>query len=99
MKGFLINFMFCAMVYLIWRGHVDRLPATQEQLLILSRDTPCVQDAFRKALNPDGDHHPEPLTIGDARKLAGNCRDKAALPENEKQVTLNEQRKALSDKE
>lgn len=44
MRSFLFNIMFCVMVYMIGQRYVDSQPATQEQLLILSRETPCVQD-------------------------------------------------------
>lgn len=85
------------MVYMIWKSYVDSQPATQEQLLILSRETPCVQEAFRQALKPDDGSRSEPLTLGEAKQMAKKCRDTEALSENEKQEILGEQLKALND--
>lgn len=59
---------------------VDRV-ATDQELVMISRETPCAAEAFRNVLTPSDDYHSKPVTISDAHKLASECAEK------EKEIT------------
>ncbi|MEK7981337.1 hypothetical protein N5I81_027715 [Klebsiella michiganensis] len=47
--------------------------ATDDELLIISRESPYAAEEFRNALAPSGDSISKPLTIRDAHNLASEC--------------------------
>lgn len=56
--------------------------ATEQQLLLIVRETPCAEEAFRDALTPnvgltsDPNDTPEPLTVNKAHELASKCKER-----------------------
>ncbi|MVT05888.1 hypothetical protein CD006_25300 [Enterobacter sp. 10-1] len=65
--------------------------ATDDELLMISRETPCAAEEFLNALTPSDRSNSKPLTIRDARNLASECTERdEEINLHEKQLkTLN----------
>lgn len=57
----------------------DMKPATPEQLQSIIHETPCAGEALRLAIQTNTGTSSEPLTFGDAKKMASECKDKEEI--------------------
>ena len=57
----------------------DMQPATPEQLQSIIHQTPCAGEALRLAIQTNTGTSSEPLTFGDAKKMASECKDKEEI--------------------
>ncbi|HFT6601518.1 TPA: hypothetical protein ACGRM4_005180 [Klebsiella oxytoca] len=68
----LVSSFITGSLYDLYIRKTDHI-ATDDELLIISRETPCAAEEFRNALAPSGDSISQPLTIRDAHNLASEC--------------------------
>ena len=54
-------------------------PATPEQLQSIIHQTPCAGEALRLAIQTNTVTSSEPLTFGDAKKMASECKYKEEI--------------------
>lgn len=57
----------------------DMQPATPEQLQSIIHETPCAGEALRLAIQTNTGTSSEPLTFGDAKKMASECKGKEEI--------------------
>ena len=57
----------------------DMQPATPEQLQSIIHQTPCAGEALRLAIQTNTGTSSEPLTFGDAKKMASECKYKEEI--------------------
>lgn len=62
---------------LFYNDYLGQQPATPEQLTEIAQKTPCAAEAFQKVLKSDSsDSKSEPLSLGKAKELASECRER-----------------------
>ncbi|HHS9757479.1 TPA: hypothetical protein ACTW93_003275 [Klebsiella pneumoniae] len=80
--GFLIVLLLIVLTgyfFVQYEDSHDMQPATPEQLQSIIHETPCAGEALRLAIQTNTGTSSEPLTFGDAKKMASECKDKEEI--------------------
>lgn len=78
---FLILLFFASAGYFFvqYEDFRDQQSATPEQLQSIIHETPCAGEALRLAIQTNTGTSSEPLTFGDAKKMASECKVKEEI--------------------
>ena len=80
--GFLIVLLLIVLAgyfFVQYEDSRDMQSATPEQLQSIIHETPCAGEALRLAIQTNTGTSSEPLTFGDAKKMASECKDKEEI--------------------
>ena len=80
--GFLIVLLLIVLTgyfFVQYEDSRDMQSATPEQLQSIIHETPSAGEALRLAIQTNTGTSSEPLTFGDAKKMASECKDKEEI--------------------
>ena len=77
--GFFFFLLQLDVFFVQYEDFRDMHPATPEQLQSIIHETPCAGEALRLAIQTNTGTSSEPLTFGDAKKMASECKDKEEI--------------------
>ncbi|WP_131003162.1 hypothetical protein [Klebsiella variicola] len=75
----LLFFWLAGYFFVQYEDFRDMQPATPEQLQSIIHETPCAGEVLLLAIQTNTGTSSEPLTFGDAKKMASECKDKEEI--------------------
>lgn len=77
--GLLLCLTVGAVISLEYEDFIDMTPASSEQPQEIIQSTPCAGEALRMALQTNTSTSSASLTLGDAKKMASECKGKEEI--------------------